>query len=171
MCLTQQARQRGNIDQAWQYSLPTEAQWEYAYRAGKTSHYYWGNTFLNGENCNAENDSSVGSKENGAVSKFRNKGWPVKSTMTVGRFPPNPWNLYDMNGNVWEWCRDVYSTNYQTQTVNPCINYGESGKRVRKGGSYGSSWKQCRGSYRENRNPMDPSKFVGFRVVLAPTVH
>lgn len=168
--LTALARGRKEIDDKWHYTLPTEAQWEYAYAAGKTTHFHWGNRFTNGESANAENDYKPGSTQRDAAGAFRAKGWPVGKTMTAGRFSKNAWNLYDMSGNVWEYCRDVYNEDYTTQTKDPYFTQG-SDKRVRRGGSFRSDYRQCRRSYRENRSPDNKSREDGFRVILAPVGH
>ncbi len=101
--LTQREHASGRLPSEYEYTLPSEAQWEYACRAGTKTKYYWGNDFGEGH-CNAEND--VGSSEDKQVAYFKRKGWSTDSTMTVGKFAPNQWGVYDMSGNVWEWCMD-----------------------------------------------------------------
>lgn len=134
-----------------QYRLPTEAEWEYACRAGTTTEFHLGNT-LNVEQANIAGDK-------------RNR------TRPVGSYPPNAWKLYDMHGNVEEWCRDwfgPYSAEQQTDPVGRADGY----VRVTRGGSYDiPSWKDdnaryCRSANRSGRLPADANRCTGFRVVL-----
>ena len=118
------------------YRLPTEAEWEYACRAGTTGDY----SFSGGEN------------------KLGEAGWykanAGDSTHPVGEKRPNAWGLYDMHGNVYEWCSDVYSETYYAESPreNPC-NYGEGEERVLRGGGWNSGADVCRTSARSSEAP------------------
>ena len=116
------------------FRLPTEAEWEYACRAGTSTAFCWGDDFLQGI-CNIENDE--GSDENSNVEPFRRMGLPVDQTVPVGSFAPNVWGLHDMHGNVWEWCHDWYGEDYyaDSEAVDP---QGPRGGEVHvlRGGSW-----------------------------------
>lgn len=145
-----------------QYRLPTEAEWEYACRAGTRTAYQWGNQWQLGV-CNAEN--ATGTPEDGNVQNFRQRGFPVNSTMPVASFAANAWGLYDMHGNLWEWCYDWYGPYPGRSTTNPQgPNGGEF--RVHRGGSWVDFPRRCRSAERD-RNTIDFKQHnVGFRVLL-----
>ena len=129
-----------------QYSLPTEAQWEYAARAGTETDYWWGNEIgKNRANC----DDS-GSK------------WSAEQTSPVGSFDPNPFGLYDTVGNVWEWCADYwgeYSAEAQTDPTGPA----SCGSRVVRGGSWNDYARSARAAYRSDYEPGERDFDQGFR--------
>ncbi len=124
------------------FDLPTEAQWEYACRAGTTTTYYWGDSM----------DGSYAWYYNNSNSK----------THPVGTKKPNAWGLYDMSGNVWEWCLDWYRTlAYGTDPVGSA----SGSYRVLRGGSWGSGVGSCASSYRDYGDPSSRRNFNGFRLV------
>ena len=131
------------------YRLPTEAEWEYACRAGSTTKYCFGDdASLFGEYAwYAENSEGV--------------------THDVGTKKPNAWGLYDMHGNVWEWCLDRYAEDY---SATPCDGtaYGVASEkgRVLRGGSYNGAIENCRSSSRINLGSGGRNYFIGFRVVI-----
>jgi formylglycine-generating enzyme required for sulfatase activity len=130
------------------YRLPSEAEWEYACRAGTQTRYYFG-----------DNENQLGDYawyEDNSGSK----------THPVGQKKQNPWGLYDMHGNVWEWCEDSWHPNYQgAPTDGSPWNDNDSQKRVRRGGSwYNSPW-NCRSAYRFNSDPGLRFINFGFRVL------
>ncbi len=140
-------------------TLPTEAQWEYACRAGTTTpfntgtcltntdaNYYWGDPYMT---CTNTVTTSPG------------------KTQTVGTYAPNAYGLYDMHGNVWEWCADWYGTYPTTAQTNPTGTTTGS-NRVVRGGSWGGSAQYCRSAYRGYSLPDGNYYFIGFRVVLVP---
>jgi formylglycine-generating enzyme required for sulfatase activity len=126
------------------YRLPTEAEWEYACRAGTTTNYYWGDTYMPGKGNFVADD-------NGII--------PVKS------FPPNPWGLYDMAGNVSEWCWDWYTdylgTSAVTDPSGPADGYV---LRVVRGGTWPINASSVRSASRGNAPSGYSFDYVGFRV-------
>ena len=124
------------------FDLPTEAQWEYACRAGTATKYYWGDAM---DGAYAWYDDNSG-----------------RETQSVGRRLPNAWGLYDMSGNVWEWCRDWYGTlAYGTDPVGSA----SGSYRVRRGGSWGNYAGGCASSCRNNATPSIRYGNIGFRLV------
>ena len=93
----------------WRFSLPTEAQWEYACRAGTTTPFPWGNS-LNGDNANCDGRGPYGTEEEGPY---------LEKTSPVGSYWSNDWGLYDMCGNVEEWCLDYYGEYPKGEVVDP----------------------------------------------------
>jgi formylglycine-generating enzyme required for sulfatase activity len=139
------------------YRLPTEAEWEYACRAGTTTPFYFGETITT-ELANYDGYSTYGSGP---------KGVYREATTDVGDFPPNAFGLYDMHGNVWEWCADPWHDNYKNAPNDGRIwdlekNYNEN--RVLRGGSRGTNPINCRATNRYWINL--GGRNVGFRVAL-----
>jgi formylglycine-generating enzyme required for sulfatase activity len=131
--------------------LPTEAEWEYAARSGGEK-----NKFPRGDRLSHEDANFMG--KNG-----RDK-W--MKTSPVGSFPPNALGLYDMAGNVWEWCSDWYQAEYYklSPPVNPA-GPKDSSFHVLRGGSWEYTWWNCRSTTRGRNAPDDASGDVGFRIV------
>jgi formylglycine-generating enzyme required for sulfatase activity len=132
------------------YRLPTEAEWEYACRAGTTTRYYFG-----------DNDNQLG-----------NYAWYSENsnntTHPVGQKKPNAWGLYDMSGNVWEWCEDDWHDSYAGAPDDGSAwldndNRSQSRKRLR-GGSWGNSPDLCRSALRDRNFPGIHYDRIGFRV-------
>ena len=132
--------------------LPTEAEWEYACRAGTTSAYFWGNA-LNGDKANCIGYNPCGTKTMGPS---------LRKTTPVGRYAPNPWGFYDMHGNVWECCADLYG-DYSGVTVDP-TGPSLSFSRVVRGGSWCSHARDCRSASRGGKYPGEHSSCSGFRL-------
>ncbi len=144
------------------YRLPTEAEWEYACRAGTTTPFYFG------ENINTEQVNYDGNYpyKNTAKGEYRGK------TTEVGRFPANRFGLYDMHGNVWEWCEDEWHNNYNgaptdgSAWVNKNENRSQS-VRLLRGGSWYTIADYCRSAYRGRYDADDRYYKFGFRVVCS----
>lgn len=130
------------------YTLPTEAQWEYAARGGKYSRKY----------------KYSGFNQIGIVAWH--KGNSASSTHPVGQLRGNELGIKDMTGNVWEWCRDYYQPYTYEFQKDPMCGSGKS--IVLRGGSFGKVDRECRVSYRLNADPSKRDMFIGFRVVCLP---
>ena len=127
------------------YRLPTEAEWEYAARAGATTSYSFGNS----------------------ASALRNFAWMKENSggrpRDVGKKLPNPWGLYDMYGNVAEWCNDLYAVDYYRKSPAQNPRGPASGdKRVVRGGSWNSKAPECRSAYRASDNPAYADVCIGY---------
>jgi formylglycine-generating enzyme required for sulfatase activity len=163
--LTQQEQAAGRLPAGWVYRLPTESEWEYACRAGTTTAFHYGNA-LHGGMANFydyyEYDASIGDihVSNPAVP------WLPRTT-TVGSYQPNAWGLYDMHGNVWEWCRDWYGS-YPTGSVTGPQGPTSGSNRVFRGGGWLSLAWRCRSASRDGNGPSSWGYDLGFRAVLAP---
>ena len=147
-----------------QFRLPTEAEWEYACRAGTTSPF---NTGDNLTTAQANYDGNYPYNKN-PKGKFINKTTPV------GNYASNEWGLYDMHGNVWEWCRDLYSEKFYDEckkkglTDNPVCLHSESPDRVLRGGSWSYYAQRCRSAIRNYDAPGNRTSHIGFRLVFVP---
>ena len=141
------------------YSLPSEAQWEYACRAGKTTAFSFGE-MLTSELANYSGNITYAS---GPTGVYREK------TTEVGSFPANGWGLQDMHGNVWEWCLDPWHGSYEGAPVDGSAWMAGGGPiKLLRGGSWGSSPRGCRSAYRNNIPPDDRVVSLGFRVCCLP---
>jgi formylglycine-generating enzyme required for sulfatase activity len=133
-----------------EYRLPTEAEWEYACRAGsKTAYSFDDEEGLLPEYCWFKRNSS-------------------RRTHTVGLLEPNAWGLYDMHGNVWEWCSDWYG-DYPKGAVSDPTGPKEGSRRVRRGGCWGYEAAGCRSAFRSRFHPSFRSSSLGFRLALSPS--
>jgi formylglycine-generating enzyme required for sulfatase activity len=158
------------------YTLPSEAQWEYACRAGTTTPFHFGAT-LSAEVANYNAISSYG---RGRKGQYR------RQTTEVARFPANAWGLHDMHGNVWEWCADHWQSSYvlgqQKAPVDgsPWLDLSESERTgetsnrvdlrwfVLRGGSWDYPPVSCRSACRGSNLPAIASNRLGFRVCCLP---
>jgi len=139
------------------FRLPTEAEWEYAARAGTTTKYSWGDT----ASCDkASYDGGKGS------SCYYMIGDDYRGTKPVGSFQPNSFGLYDMHGNVWEWVQDCYHVNYNDAPSNGSAwESGDCAKRVLRGGSWDDSPVGMRSANRFGYTTVDRGDLIGFRLV------
>ena len=137
-------------------TLPTESQWEYACRAGTTTPYSFGSA-LNGDKANCD-----GSRPYGTTAK----GEFVKKTTPAKTYAPNDWGLYDMHGNVCEWCLDYYDKDYPTGTVTDPKGPVSASYRVFRGGGWGRYARGCRSANRDWFSADFRGNYLGFRFLL-----
>ena len=147
------------------YRLPTEAEWEYACRAGSRTPFNKGGNITTSQ-ANYDGNYPYNNNRRG---QYRAK------TVAVDTFTPNAWGLYNMHGNVWEWCDDVYGDKYYDEckskglVENPDGPPPEAGSgRVLRGGSWGGNAGGCRSACRACDSPDNRSSTVGFRLVYIP---
>ncbi|NEO33831.1 MAG: formylglycine-generating enzyme family protein [Symploca sp. SIO3C6] len=140
------------------YRLPSEAQWEYACRAGTATPFHFGET-ITGQLANYDASRTFANEPKG---KYR------KQTTPVGQFPPNAFGLHDMHGNVWEWCEDDWHEDYKGAPTNGSawLSKKLSSTKVVRGGSWGSLPAYCRCASRFYDSPgfVDFNN-IGLRVV------
>ncbi len=143
-----------------EYRLPSEAEWEYACRAGTTTAF----------NCGATITSSLANYDGTNIYANEPKGEYRETTIQVGSFPPNAFGLYDMHGNVWEWCQDNWHSNYIGAPKDGSVwSFGDSSKKLVRGGSWGIGLIGSRSACRSSDPRDDRDGVIGFRVVcVAP---
>jgi formylglycine-generating enzyme len=158
--LTVRARRSGSLPESWEFRLPTEAQWEYACRAGTTTAFAFGDT-LGRPQANFGGEPLTDGR----------RGHSGRAT-PVGSYPANRWGLHDMHGNIFEWCRDWYHTQ-RPGGVDPDLsgvrgvpNRDGSYSRVRRGGAWNDDWRFLRSACRLRYEPARNSDHIGFRCVL-----
>jgi len=134
------------ITRGWRFTLPTEAQWEYACRSGSTTNYSWGK------------DHDVSKANNRAGLK----------TVNVGSYPPNSWGFYDLHGNVWEWTFD-FRGSYKKETAYDPVGVEQLLTRVARGGSAWGKKVSAFSVAKRRANLIDRYKYRGFRVALVQT--
>ncbi|BAY32672.1 hypothetical protein NIES2107_45620 [Nostoc carneum NIES-2107] len=150
------------------YRLPSEAEWEYACRAGTNTPFYFGGTITtdlaNYRGTDWDYQATVYSSNYGQGPKgeFR------EQTTDVGKFPANRFGLFDMHGNVWEWCQDEWHENYNNAPADGSawLVENDNQKRLLRGGSWGNVPWNCRSAYRDWGAPAYRYGSVGFRVVM-----
>ncbi|MCL6502112.1 MAG: formylglycine-generating enzyme family protein [Pirellulales bacterium] len=150
------------------YRLPTEAEWEYACRAGTTTPFNVGESLASTQ-ANFDGNYPYLKQEDvyKGVDPATLKGPFLRRTTTVGSYPPNAFGLYDMHGNVWEWCADWYSPVYYKSSPVEDPPGPESGThRIVRGGSWYWFAAGCRSAARKERNPAERRNTDGFRVVF-----
>ncbi len=139
------------------YRLPSEAEWEYACRAGTTTPFYFGETITT-DLVNYDGNFPYGSAPK---REYR------QQTTDVGKFPPNSFGLYDMCGNIWEWCQDVYNDNYQGAPTDgsPWLTGKNNNIKLLRDCSWIDLAEACRSAERNSDARMNRNYHVGFRVV------
>lgn len=140
--------------------LPTEAEWEYACRAGTTTEFHFGDVISDRLANYNYRESWNGSP----------RWWTTghAETTAVGMFPANPWGLFDCHGNVWEWCEDLYDEDYYeaSPTSDPTGPNGETAFRTLRGGSWNGGPEFCRSARRNAGESSTPTPVYSFRVVF-----
>jgi formylglycine-generating enzyme required for sulfatase activity len=142
------------------YRLPTEAEWEYACRAGSTTAYSWGSTI----DCTQAMYGNKRHRFEECLDYVRSRGLTANQPAPVKSYPPNAWGLYDMHGNVWEWCQDwlgVYPTGEVTDPTGPA----SGDNKIRRGGSWFGSGVVCRAANRNFGHPASRYQTTGFRLI------
>jgi formylglycine-generating enzyme len=161
--LTELGRQAGELPRDWEIRLPTEAQWEYACRAGTTTATAFGNS-LSSKQANCRGDKPYNGAEPGPV---------LGKAAKVGSYPPNAWGLCDMHGNIFEWCRDWHHARlpggidpdlYDAKATAVRNRTGDY-SRVRRGGAWTDEAWACRSAFRVRFEPHRRYDHIGFRVV------
>ncbi|WP_414548101.1 SUMF1/EgtB/PvdO family nonheme iron enzyme [Anabaena sp. CCY 0017] len=139
------------------YRLPSEAEWEYACRAGTTTPFYFGETITT-DLVNYDGNFPYGSAPKG---EYR------EQTTDVGNFPPNSFGLYDMHGNIWEWCQDIYNSSYQGAPIDgsPWLNGSDNNIKLLRGGSWDFHAWDCRSANRYRFARASRYSSIGFRLV------
>jgi formylglycine-generating enzyme required for sulfatase activity len=149
--LTAQERTTGRLPAGWVYRLPTEAEWEYAARAGTTTRFSYG--------------------DDPGYAQLGNFAWyssnSGNTTHPVGQKQTNPWGLNDMYGNVWEWCLDRRADSLPGGSVTDPMGPASGSARVLRGDSWGNVGRFCRSAYRGYSAPDFRYGDIGFRAVLA----
>jgi formylglycine-generating enzyme required for sulfatase activity len=148
--LTQRERQVGRLPPGYEYRLPSEAEWEYACRAGTTNFFSFGD-------ATAEADPFAWTQENSQA-----------STHPVGQKRPNPWGLHDIHGNVWEWCLDWFGE-YPAMDVTDPVGPARGKFKVFRGGGWNNEAQFARSANRFMMAPSNSIYFVGFRISLSRT--
>lgn len=161
--LTELGRSSGTLPQSWEFRLPTEAQWEYACRAGTTT------TTSFGDKLSSKQANFSGNPYNGAE-----PGPSLHRAAKVGSYTANPWGVHDMHGNIFEWCRDWYHAKlpggvdpdlHDAQATAQLNRTGDT-SRVRRGGAWTDDGWPCRSACRLRFEPERRYDHIGFRVVV-----
>ncbi len=160
--LTVRGRAAGTLPSDWEFRLPTDAQWEYACRAGTTTATAFGNAL-----------SSTQANFKGKPYNGGGPGPSLNRAARVGSYPPNAWGVHDMHGNTFEWCRDWYhqrlpgGTDPDLYLARDSATRSEQGgiSRVRRGGCWADEGWPCRSAFRLRFEPERRYDHIGFRVV------
>ena len=159
--VTEQEEKGGRLPEEFVYRLPTEAEWEYACRAGTET------PFAFGDRANPDQGNFKGGYPREYAETLRISD-EIYGTREIGQYDPNAWGLYDMHGNVSEWCYDRFNSRYPGGIK---VDYAgpETGTdRVLRGGGWEDFAHRCRSSSRNRLNPGTINASSGFRFVLAP---
>lgn len=145
--VTELEKAAGRLPEGWAYTLPTEAEWEYACRAGTTTAYWWGD------------------EVNASLVNYNKSGWG--KPVDVGQYPPNPWGFHDMHGNVWEWVADSLADYPAGPVTNPTgPTEGTGGGAIRRGGSFYWDENELRSAMRHSHSHHHFRWYLGFRLAL-----
>ena len=170
VALTARERSAGRLPAGYGYRLPTESEWEYACRAGTTTPFHYGNELRSGmANFYGYDEYPPCGTSPYWYCCYNPSGIFLGRTTSVGSYAPNAWGLYDLHGNVFEWCQDWYAP-YPGGAVSDPQGAPTGSRRVHRGGFWYFGAYGCRSAYRygDGRDPSDRHDGLGFRVVLAP---
>jgi len=142
------------------YRLPTEAEWEYACRAGTSTAYSWGDRM----DCARAMYSNNSKKSNDCVAHVISMGLATDRPAPVKSYSPNAWGLYDMHGNVWEWCLNWHG-DYPARAVTDPLGPDSGTVKIRRGGSWYGGGHVCRSANRNLGHPASRYRTTGFRLV------
>lgn len=159
--LSRRAHESGELPTDWEIRLPTEAQWEYACRAGTTTATSFGDS-LSSKQANFKGQPYNGGEPGPSLSR----------AAKVGSYPANPWGLHDMHGNIFEWCRDWYHATYpggvdpdlHDEKATAATNQTGDYSRSRRGGCWADEGWPCRSAFRLRFEPERRYDHIGFRV-------
>jgi len=160
--LTELAHNSGELPTDWEFRLPTEAQWEYACRAGTTTATWFGDS-LSSKQANFKGKPYNGGEEGPSLGR----------AAPVGSYPANAWGLHDMHGNIFEWCRDWYRAKlpggadpdlHDAESTATKSEHGDR-SRSRRGGAWTDEGWPCRSAFRLRFEPERRYDHIGFRVV------
>jgi len=165
--LTTRERNAERLPAGYVYRLPTAAEWEYACRAGTSTAFHYGPELRSGM-ANFNGSDEYPPCGGGFNSCYNPGGTYLGRTTTVGSYAPNAWGLYDMHGNVWEWCSDWWSSSLPGGSVTDPRGPATGSDRVFRGGGWYFIAFNCRSAFRAYGYPLFPHGSNGFRVVLAP---
>jgi formylglycine-generating enzyme required for sulfatase activity len=147
--------------------LPTEAEWDYACRAGTSTRYWFGDDASSREEYEAWLDLGDDASRFGEYAWFDKNS--ARATHSVGQKKPNAWGLYDMHGNVWEWCQDWHDQKYYAVSqVDDPVGPAQASIRVIRGGGWNVSARYCRAATRGRFTPSYRFSNLGFRAALVP---
>jgi sulfatase modifying factor 1 len=164
--LTATERGTGQLPEGWKFTLPTEAQWEYACRAATTTRFSFGSADagLMDHGWFDKNTTNAGDKDASKFPRRRSLNAGQRYAHQVALKTPNPWGLYDMHGNVSEWCRDTYVRDLHDGD-DPEVS-APGALRVVRGGSWVLGPRFCRSADRDWSEPAERKNSLGFRPAL-----
>jgi sulfatase modifying factor 1 len=163
--LTEQQRVKKLLPDGYEYTLPTEAQWEYACRAGSSSATFAGPLIMEGRTAPVLESIAWYSGSNALNYRGKKLGNSGAGPRNAGEKKPNGWGLQDMPGNLWEWCRDWYGPYTGGSATDPS-GPAAGAARVNRGGSWGSGANDARSAGRARNPQPEKSAYRGFRIAL-----
>lgn len=168
--ITERERKAGTLPKDWAYTMPTEAEWEYACRAGSTTAYCFGDSSADLHRFGNFADATL-FRFDPSLYRYASEQFDdgFDQAAPVGSYLPNAWGIHDMHGNVWEWCRDEYSE-LLAGGDDPSGPEKSAGRgRVIRGGSWISYPAYCRSSMRQVQTDLNVAPYLGIRLILKPS--